>query len=385
MLFWGLQFAFLNPVLALLLVALYQATPAEVGWVLAAYNTSGFVASLALPAYADRRREYLRPMLLCGILALLMAGVLVLTTSLPVAVAALVILGGPAGVGSSLLFAHLKASGAHPSDVIGTRAVYSFAWVAGPPLAAIVMGVFGDRALLLALAAVVALNIATTALMARRRTAPAAAPPAAAPPDGPAPVGVAAVGAIVIGFSLLQGTNSAAVSMMSLFVTQSLGLPLVWSGVVLGVCALLEIPALLAIGRLSRRLSSLVLIVTGCLAGIAYYAGVALVTGPVVLLLLQILNAWFYGVVAGVGLTLFQQIIARPGLASGLFANTVRIGSVISGPMIALASSAAGYRGIFAVCAVLTIVALVVVAAAQRLSRRRARLLSPGGFDQARS
>jgi hypothetical protein len=41
-LLWGLQFAFLNPALALLLVALFDATAAEVGWVLAVYNGSGF-------------------------------------------------------------------------------------------------------------------------------------------------------------------------------------------------------------------------------------------------------------------------------------------------------------------------------------------------------
>ena len=32
-LLWGLQFAFLNPALALLLVALFDANAAEVGWV----------------------------------------------------------------------------------------------------------------------------------------------------------------------------------------------------------------------------------------------------------------------------------------------------------------------------------------------------------------
>ena len=52
-LFWGLQFAFLNPVLALLLVEVYDATPGQVGGVLAVYNASGFVASLLVPAYAD--------------------------------------------------------------------------------------------------------------------------------------------------------------------------------------------------------------------------------------------------------------------------------------------------------------------------------------------
>src|SRR3954470_24865180 len=97
-LLWGLQFAFLNPALALLLVALFDATPGEVGTVLAVYNASGFVASLALPAYADRTRDYLRVMLVCGLLTLALAGLLAVTMSLPVAVVGLVALGGPAGV-----------------------------------------------------------------------------------------------------------------------------------------------------------------------------------------------------------------------------------------------------------------------------------------------
>jgi threonine dehydrogenase-like Zn-dependent dehydrogenase len=57
-LFWGLQFAFLNPALALLLVTVFHASTGEVGWALAVYNTSGFVASMLLPAYADRARDY---------------------------------------------------------------------------------------------------------------------------------------------------------------------------------------------------------------------------------------------------------------------------------------------------------------------------------------
>ena len=109
-LLWGLQFALLNPILAVLLVAVFDATAAQVGLVLAVYNASGFVASLILPAYADRRHDYVRPMLACAILTLALAGLLALTTSLPVAVCALVALGGPAGVGNSLLFAQLNTA-----------------------------------------------------------------------------------------------------------------------------------------------------------------------------------------------------------------------------------------------------------------------------------
>ena len=98
-LLWGLQRAFLNPALALILVNLYGATTAEVGWVLAIYNASGFVASLLLPAYADRRHDYLGPMLVCGALTLALGLVLTGVTSLQAATIALVLIGGPAGVG----------------------------------------------------------------------------------------------------------------------------------------------------------------------------------------------------------------------------------------------------------------------------------------------
>jgi SET family sugar efflux transporter-like MFS transporter len=65
---------------------------------------------------------------------------------------------------------------------------------------------------------------------------------------------------------------------------------------------------------------------------------------------------------AGVGLTLFQQIIPRPGLASGLFTNTRRLGAIASGPIIAIGSMTAfGYQGVFAACAILTAVALVII------------------------
>ena len=88
-LLWGLQIAFLVPALALILVTLYDASTAEVGWILAIYNASGFIASLLIPAYADRRQDYLRPMLGCGVLTLLLAIILAATTSLPIAVVAL--------------------------------------------------------------------------------------------------------------------------------------------------------------------------------------------------------------------------------------------------------------------------------------------------------
>ena len=371
-LLWGLQFAFLNPVLALLLVTLFDATSADVGWVLAVYNTGGFIASLVIPGHADRSANYLRPMLACAVLTVALAVVLSVTASLPLAVIALVVLGGPAGVGSTLLYAELKHSGAGVADVMNTRAIVSFAWVAGPPLATLIMGILGNRSILPAIGAVGLLNAATTLIMiSRRRSTPAATRVAVAKEHERHPVRKTTIAAITAAFILLQATNSAAVSIMSLFVTAQLSLPVVWAGATLGAAALLEIPALWLIGRLSHRLSGYALIISGCAAGVLYYSAMTFVRDPAALIALQILNAWFFGVVVGIGMTMFQQVIPRPGLATGLFMNTRRIGAIISGPIIALASiKVLGYPGLFAACAVLTVVALIIIEATRRASRR---------------
>ena len=380
-LLWGLQLAFLSPALALILVNLYGATTAEVGWVLAIYNASGFVASLLVPAYADKKHDYLGPMLVCGALTLLLAVVLALATTLPIATIALVVIGGPAGVGSSMLYAHLRHSGARPSDIVNTRAIVSVAWVAGPPLATFIIGWLGNRAILLAIAAVAVLNIATTAIMISHRRAAAQAAAAGGAETTPAaatrdesPVGRLGVVLITAAFILLQATNATAMMIMTVYVTETLRLNVMWAGIALGVAAALEVPALLLIGRLSNRFSQLSLITTSCLAGIAYYLGLTFVTGPIPLITLQLLNTWYFAGIAGIGLPLFQQMIPRPGLSTGLYMNTRRIGSIVSGPIIAIGSlTVLGQRGIFLTSAVLTLIGLAIITIANRTTAKPAR------------
>ncbi|MDF1489618.1 MFS transporter [Tessaracoccus sp. HF-7] len=366
-LLWGLQAAFLAPVLALLLVTLYGATPADIGWVLSIYNAAGFVATILIPAWADRHRNYLRPMLICAALTVALAGTLALATSLPMAVVALVALGAPGSVGSTLLFAELRHSGVGVAVLMQTRAIVSVAWVAGPPLATLIMGVAGNRSILPVLAGLGVLNVVGTLAMAsaRRRPFDDAAPETSFEAGG-LRIGKVALVGIVVAFTLLQATNAAVTSIMTLYVTDDLGLALLWGGVVLGVAAFLEVPAFWLIGRLSGRYSSRALMVSGCVAGIVFYVGLVFASGPVVLLALQVPNAWFFAIVAGTGLSVFQDSIPKPGLATGLNMNTRRIGAVISGPIIAIASvESLGFPGIFAVCAGLTVVALVILLIAQ--------------------
>jgi SET family sugar efflux transporter-like MFS transporter len=174
-LLWGLQLAFLSPALALILVNLYGATTAEVGWVLGIYNASGFIASLLLPAYADKKHDYLGPMLLCGALTLLLAVVLALATTLPTATIALVVIGGPAGVGSSLLLPLFQQMIPRPGLSTGlytnTRRIGSI--VSGPIIAIGSLTVLGQRGIFLASAVLTLLGLAILTVANRTAAKPA--------------------------------------------------------------------------------------------------------------------------------------------------------------------------------------------------------------------
>jgi SET family sugar efflux transporter-like MFS transporter len=60
----------------------------------------------------------------------------------------------------------------------------------------------------------------------------------------------------------------------------------------------------------------------------------------------------------------------RPGLSTGLYTNTRRVGAIVSGPIIAIGSlTALGQRGIFLTCAALTVIGLLIITIAGRLSK----------------
>ncbi len=377
-LLWGLQISFLSPSLALVLVALLHLTPGQVGWLLAAYNASAFLAAVVVPRWADRHGDYLRPMAMAATLTVALTGALAVATTVPLVLVALVVLGGPAGVGVSMFFAHLRHEGATNTEVVNARALISVAWVAGPPLATLILGASGSHGVLAAIGAVAVLNLLTTVLLLRIRRRRASVEE---PHDSPVTTRVASrwgLGLLIVAFLAMQGGNAAGVAVMGLFVSKGLGLPVWWAGVILGVAAGLEVPALILIGRLGRRYSNLRLIASGTVAGTAYYVVMTLASGafgpfgssPWVLVGAQVLNAWFYATVAGAGLTLFQEVIPGPGAASGTYSNAARLGAVAAGPIIATASlTSLGYGSVFAIGAVTTVLALVLVVLSARAFR----------------
>lgn len=374
----GLQGAFFGPALAMILVTLHAATDAQVGLILTVNYAGAFLAGLVLPSWADRRGDFVRPMIVAALCSLTLAVALALAGSLLVAAVALVVLWAPASVGGTMMFAHLRSTGASAKDVMDTRALFSFAWVAGPPVASAVMAAFGGRAILACVAVIASASVGTAIALLRTSTRAAASGHVAPAHTDRIQLGGVAVAAVLVAFAALGAANNSGVAMMNLFVTRTAHVDQVWAGVALGVSAALEIPALLFLGRLGARVSSLTLLASGCVAAGLYYAGVVAVGvagagGSVPALIgLQVLNAWGVAVVSGIGLTFFQRVVARPGLASGLYMNARQVGAIVSGPVIGFGSAGAwGYGGVYAICACLAVAALAVVVVVGRSLRVR--------------
>ena len=85
------------------------------------------------------------------------------------------------------------------------------------------------------------------------------------------------------------------------------------------------------------------------------------------------LNAAFVAALSGIGMALFQQIIAGPGFATGLFGNTRRVGNILTGPLIAIAGTPWGYPGVFVACAALAALGGATIGVVGRRAARRVR------------
>src|SRR6185295_5190956 len=105
------------------------------------------------------------------------------------------------------------------------------------------------------------------------------------------------------------------------------------AGLLLGLCAALEIPLMLGLGLLAVRLPVRRLLFAGAACGIAYYSVAAMATELWVLVAGQALNAMFIAAITGLGISYMQNMLpGHPGRATTLFTNGFPLGAMLAGP-----------------------------------------------------
>ncbi|MEV0003688.1 sugar efflux transporter [Micromonospora sp. NPDC050980] len=240
------------------------------------------------------------------------------------------------------------------------RTVFSLAWVGGPPLAAVLLSVGGFR-LVYGTAAVM---YALAALVATLRLAEVPVPPRPPADERGAAAPAASrwrLALTVAAFTMLQCPLTLGVQVLPLFIGRELRGDPAQAGLVLGLCAALEIPLMLGLGALTARVRLRTLVLFGGACGVAYYAVAAVAPGVPVLLGAQPVNALFIAAVSGVGIAYVQDLLpGQPGRATTLFTNTFPIGAMLAGPLLGL-SAQVGFRWAYVMNTALCAAGLLVL------------------------
>jgi len=164
--------------------------------------------------------------------------------------------------------------------------------------------------------------------------------------------------------SLLMWTcNTMYIIDMPLYISSVLGFPDSFAGLLMGVAAGLEIPAMLLAGHFVKRLGKRNMMSFAVAAGAVFYLGLVLFHSRAALLVLQLFNAVFIGIVAGIGMLWFQDLMpGRPGAATTLFTNSISTGMILAGVVQGALAEMFGHDSVYWTALILSLAALAMAA-----------------------
>lgn len=243
------------------------------------------------------------------------------------------------------------------------RAQIAFAWVAGPP-AGFLLATYFSFTLSYAVAGALYLVVALLSVRLLPRLETKAAAPAVSakktvmlPPLAPAIK--RSLWFCVLAFSLMWGANNAYLISLPIHLKDNLQIDAQWMGWVMGITAALEVPFMLLAGYYASRFRLVNLIRCAGVAALCLYVGVYLATDLWQLFLLQLFNAIFIGLLAGVGVSVVQELMpGRAGGASALYTNTTHLGNLFSSLLVGVVADYFGYHQVFIVNVILVLIAI---------------------------
>ncbi|WP_173062502.1 sugar efflux transporter [Phytohabitans houttuyneae] len=376
----GVSGAVVEPFRALFLSTAVRASPVQLTVFLIVAPLSGVVAATLVGRLSDRRairRELLVATSVAGLVGMgLTAFVRDYWALLALTATATALAGALFPQALAYARQHLTRGGASAAMGISTlRTVFSASWVAGPPLAAILLRAGGFASIFVAAAAMYVVAALIAVLLLHKVDAPLSTAGPAPDLAGTPSASRSTLLRTAAAFTLLQCPMTLCVQALPLYIDADLGGDATDAGLILGLCAALEIPLMLSLGVLASRIRIRVLVLAGAGCGVAYYAFATITPSVWALGGAQILNAAFIAAVAGLGISYMQDMLPeQPGRVTTLFINSFPVGAMLAGPLFGL-SQRFGYRYAFLIASALCLAGLLVLLATD--PRGRSRLSSP--------
>ena len=239
------------------------------------------------------------------------------------------------------------------------RAQLSLAWVIGPPLAFMLALNYGFTVMFSIAAGIFTLSLVLIAFML----------PSVARVELPSENALSMQGGwqdsnvrmLFVASTLMWTCNTMYIIDMPLWISLELGLPDKLAGILMGTAAGLEIPAMILAGYSVKRFGKRRMMVIAVAAGVLFYLGLIFFHSQTALLILQLFNAVFIGIVAGIGMLWFQDLMpGRAGSATTLFTNSISTGVILAGVIQGAVAQSYGHFAVYWVIAAISLVALVM-------------------------
>ncbi|HHH6839870.1 TPA: sugar efflux transporter SetB [Escherichia coli] len=346
----GIAGALQTPTLSIFLTDEVHARPAMVGFFFTGSAVIGILVSQFLAGRSDKRGDRKSLIVFCCLLGVLACTLFAWNRNYFVLLFVGVFLSSFGSTANPQMFAlareHADKTGREAVMFSSfLRAQVSLAWVIGPPLAyALPMGFsFTVMYLSAAVAFIVCGVMVWLFLPSMQKELPLATGTIEAPRRNRRDTLL-----LFVICTLMWGSNSLYIINMPLFIINELHLPEKLAGVMMGTAAGLEIPTMLIAGYFAKRLGKRFLMRVAAVGGVCFYAGMLMAHSPVILLGLQLLNAIFIGILGGIGMLYFQDLMpGQAGSATTLYTNTSRVGWIIAGSVAGIVAEIWNYHAVF--------------------------------------
>lgn len=346
----GIAGALQTPTLSIFLTDEVHARPAMVGFFFTGSAVIGILVSQFLTGRSDKRGDRKSLIVFCCLLGVLACTLFAWNRNYFVLLFVGVFLSSFGSTANPQMFAlareHADKTGREAVMFSSfLRAQVSLAWVIGPPLAyALAMGFsFTVMYLSAAVAFIVCGVMVWLFLPSMQKELPLATGTVEAPRRNRRDTLL-----LFVICTLMWGSNSLYIINMPLFIINELHLPEKLAGVMMGTAAGLEIPTMLIAGYFAKRLGKRFLMRVAAVGGVCFYAGILMAHSPVILSGLQLLNAIFIGILGGIGMLYFQDLMpGQAGSATTLYTNTSRVGWIIAGSVAGIVAEIWNYHAVF--------------------------------------
>lgn len=346
----GIAGALQTPTLSIFLTDEVHARPAMVGFFFTGSAVIGILVSQFLAGRSDKRGDRKSLIVFCCLLGVLACTLFAWNLNYFVLLFVGVFLSSFGSTANPQMFAlareHADKTGREAVMFSSfLRAQVSLAWVIGPPLAyALAMGFsFTVMYLSAAVAFIVCGVMVWLFLPSMQKELPLATGTIEAPRRNRRDTLL-----LFVICTLMWGSNSLYIINMPLFIINELHLPEKLAGVMMGTAAGLEIPTMLIAGYFAKRLGKRFLMRVAAVGGVCFYAGMLMAHSPAILLGLQLLNAIFIGILGGIGMLYFQDLMpGQAGSATTLYTNTSRVGWIIAGSVAGIVAEIWNYHAVF--------------------------------------